>query len=230
MTGAESRGSGDATGRSNTLIVVGLAALANGAALVAHILVGFPLPLMLAVTWTVALVSVAALSMTGDALGRAMVVRTVGIGLVAGILATIAYDVTKTILSQLDPSPFNPFEATRVFGTLLVGDAASPALIWVAGWAFHLANGVMFGIAFACLFVRFGRGSLRWGFVGGVAWGLFLETFMLSLYPGWLNVRFLDEFRQISFLSHLVFGAVLGLTVPRLLLRSTRGAGRNRGG
>jgi hypothetical protein len=56
--------------------------------------------------------------------------------------------------------------------------------------------------------------SRRRGLATGIAWGLFLESFQLAIYPGWLNIRFLDEFRQISFLSHVVFGAVLGLLVP----------------
>ena len=210
---------GQVAHRSNTLIVVALASLANGAALLAHIFFGFPMPLLLAVTWTVAVLSIAALAVLGDPLGRAAIVRIVRLGMVAGILATLAYDVTKFALSQLDPSPFNPFEATRIFGTLLVGEAAPATLVQVAGWTFHLINGTTFGIAFACLFARFGRGSLRAGFVGGIAWGLFLETFQLTLYPGWLSIRFLDEFRQISFLSHVVFGAVLGVIVPRGLRR-----------
>jgi hypothetical protein len=54
----------------------------------------------------------------------------------------------------------------------------------------------------------------------GVAWGLFLETFQLMLYPGWLKIGFLDEFRRISFGAHLVFGAGLGLMVPYGLRRA----------
>ena len=41
----------------------------------------------------------------------------------------------------------------------------------------------------------------------------------LTLYPGWLSIRYLDEFRQVSFLAHIVYGAVLGLVVPRALRR-----------
>ena len=42
---------------------------------------------------------------------------------------------------------------------------------------------------------------------------LFLEVFQLTLYPGWLDIGFYAEFVQISAISHLVFGATLGMVV-----------------
>lgn len=200
--------------RRATMLVVGLASLANGAALVFHILGDLPLPGLLALTWTVAVIAVIAMTALGGATARALTVRLVCVGLAVGLLATVAYDVTKTVLSTLDPSPYDPFEAGRAFGRALVGEAAGPVAVTVSGWAFHFANGATFAVAYAALFARDGRISLRRALITGVVWALFLETFQLVLYPGWLDVRFLDEFRQISFASHIVFGLVLGLLVP----------------
>lgn len=217
--------------RPTPLVVAGIASLANGAALLLYILGRLPLPLLLAVTWTIAAIAVATMGALGDAANRARLKRFVLIGLAAGLVATPAYDVTKAILSQLDPSPFDPFATTHVFGEILIGTSAPPILISIVGWAFHLANGCTFAIAFACLFARGGRISVRRGVLTGMIWGLFLETFQLALYPGWLSIKFLDEFRQISFLAHVVFGASLGLLVPaglrwseRRVSRPTRGA------
>lgn len=202
-------------GRGPTpLAVVGVASLANGAALLFYILGRVPLPLLLAFTWTVAIATLAAMGVLSDPATRAQLRQYVGVGLAAGLLATVVYDVTKAILSQLDPSPFNPFEATRVFGTILIGSDAPPTLVMAVGGAFHFTNGCTFAIAFGCLFARGGRISLRRGILTGMAWGVFLETFQLVLYPGWLNIKFLDEFRQISFLSHLAYGATVGVLVP----------------
>jgi hypothetical protein len=39
------------------------------------------------------------------------------------------------------------------------------------------------------------------------------------LFPAWLKIGFVDEFRRISFASHQVFGAGLGLMVPAGLRR-----------
>jgi hypothetical protein len=53
----------------------------------------------------------------------------------------------------------------------------------------------------------------------GVAWGLFLELFQLTLYPGWLDIRLYREFAMISSLGHVVYGLVLGAGTRRLLAR-----------
>ena len=200
--------------RPSPLVVAGVASLANGVALVLAIVSGLPLGGLLAIVWSIALVTIAAMAVVGGPRMRTTIVRTVTVGLVVGLVATLAYDATKAVLSQLDPSPYNPFEVTRLFGISLIGSAASPEAIAVVGWAFHLTNGATFTIAFAGIFGRSGRIG-RWrGVATGIGLGLFLETFQLILYPGWLNIGFLDEFRRISFLSHLVFGAMLGFFVP----------------
>jgi hypothetical protein len=211
-----------------SLAIAGVASLANGAALVVHIVGGISLPVLLAVIWSVAFAAVVGMGIFGDPGGREAVRRHAIVGLAAGIVATLAYDATKAVLAQLDPSPYNPFEVTRIFGTILVGASAPRALIVSVGWAFHLMNGCTFAIAYSCLFARGGRISRRRAVATGVAWGLFLETFQLALYPGWLKIGFLDEFRRISFASHLVFGASLGLMVPAGLRRLQARATANR--
>jgi hypothetical protein len=204
------------------MLVVGLASLANGAALVFYIVGTLPMPALLAVTWSVAAISVAGMAATGGPAARAAIVRLVAVGLVVGLGATIAYDATKAVLSQLDPSPYDPFEVTRVFGRILLGDGASAGAVTIAGWGFHLANGCTFAIGYAAFFARDGHVTHRRGVLTGIAWAMLLETFQLILYPGWLGIRFVDEFRQISFLSHVVFGTTLGLFIPAGLRRTIR--------
>lgn len=208
------------------LAITGVASLANGAALVIHILGGIRLPVLLAITWAIAVGTVVAFAGIGDPRGMAAIRRNVVVGLLAGTVAVLAYDATKAVLAQLDPSPYNPFAVTRIFGAILVGESAPPALITTVGWAFHLMNGCTFAIAYSCLFARDGDISKRRAVVTGVTWGLFLETFQLLLYPGWLKIGFLDEFRRISFSAHVVFGAGLGLMVPYGLRRLHRGGAR----
>ncbi len=146
--------------------------------------------------------------------GRERLRRLAIAGVIAGVIATICYDGAKYGLSRLTPTHYNPFEAIRAFGILLAGSTAAPAVIYSAGTAFHALNGVSFGVAFCLLFRR--RTLLS-----GIAWGLFLELFQLTLYPGWLDIRSYTEFMQISLLSHVVYGAVLSL-VSRWLLREDR--------
>lgn len=207
-----------------------MASLANGAALVVHIVGGLPLPGLLAITWAIAVLAVAGMAAVAGSAARTSMIRYVLVGLVVGIAATLAYDVTKAVLSQLDPSPYDPFEATRRFGRILMGESAGASAVSAAGWSFHIGNGCTFAIAYAALFARDGRVSVLRALITGICWALLLETFQLVLYPGWMDIRFLDEFRQISFLSHIVFGMLLGLLVPAGLRWDTRRADRVKGG
>lgn len=183
--------------------LIGVLALFSGAALLTHIIWRVSLPLALATAVVVLICCVVILWRRASTAQRALLARLLKVGAASGMVATVSYDAAKYALSQLDPSPYNPFEAVRIFGTLLLGQSAGEVAIYGAGTAFHLLNGVSFGVAYCFLF-------RRQGIVAGVAWGLFLEMFQLTLYPGWLNIRLYSEFAQISALSHIVYGLVLG--------------------
>ena len=183
--------------------VLGVGALFSGAALVVHIVVGVSLPITLALSTSLLVTAVALVWRRAPADRRRVLARVAGVGLLSGLLATLAYDLAKFLLSQWDPSPYNPFEAIRTFGTLLVGPSASTAVVMGTGTAFHMLNGVCFGIGYCFLFGRR-------GIAAGIGWGICLELCQLTLYPGWLDIRAYREFAQISALSHLVYGSVLG--------------------
>ena len=183
---------------------LGIFALFSGAALVTHIVSGFSLRLALGLAAAIVVLGVGLRWRRASPELRARMVRVSQVGLLAGLLATMVYDLSKFVLSRWDDSPYNPFELIRAFGLLLAGSSSPTTLVYSAGAAFHLLNGLFFGVAF-CFF--FGRR----GVIAGVAWGFFLELFQLTLYPGWLNIGFYSEFVQISALSHLAYGAVLGL-------------------
>jgi len=193
--------------------------LFSGVALLLHIIVSVSLPLALAMTASVVIVLLVGVFRTVDSAGRAWVLRTIAVGAASGVSATIAYDAVKAVLSQLDPSPYNPFEAIRVFGGLLLGSSAPRAMTMIAGTALHLLNGTCFGIAYTLIVAPRGGSTRTRAALYGIGWGLFLEMFQLMLYPGWLNVRYYTEFATISALSHVVYGLTLAGAVRNLLTR-----------
>lgn len=205
------------SGRLRPLLAFG--GVFSGVALLLNILGGVSLALALLVMTALVLFVLAAVLRVSSSESRGWLLRTVAAGIVVGLSATLIYDVSKTVLSQLDPSPFDPFHVISVFGALIVGSDADPVLIAAAGTAFHLLNGTSFGVAYLFLFARDGRTSLRWALLTGVGWGLFLETFQLTLYPGWLDIRLYQEFATISALGHIVYGATLGLLARSVLRR-----------
>jgi hypothetical protein len=147
---------------------------------------------------------------------RRRFVRRVGAGAIAGFVATLAYDAARYGLVEIAGMTIKPFEAWRLFGLALTDVDQSSALAFAVGTAFHLSNGIGFGIAYT---VAFGtRGPLA-----GIAFALALETFMVSVYPGWLGLRALDEFLQVTIFGHVVYGAVLGWLARSLLRRERWG-------
>jgi hypothetical protein len=195
--------------------IFGLGALFSGSALLVHIITGVSLTLALLLSGLIVGAAGRAAWSRASPSDRRQLTEHAKVGLLSGLVSTLAYDLTKAVLSRWDPSPYNPFEAIRIFGALLVGPNATSATIHIAGAAFHFGNGLLFGLAFVLLF---GSRSV----LAGIGWGLFLELFQLTLYPGWLSVQFYREFVQISALSHLVYGAVLGLCCSYGLRAGTR--------
>jgi hypothetical protein len=116
----------------------------------------------------------------------------------------------------------SPFKALPFFGNALIGVAPGSTASWVAGTAFHLVNGVSFGVAYTVLA---GRRNVLWA----VGFGLGLEAFMLTLYPRWLQIEALQEFTQMSLLGHVAYGLSLGLVTNALLRDRATSAGDEAG-
>jgi hypothetical protein len=199
--------------------VIGVALLSNGAALVLHIVRGVALAPVLLVLWAAGLLAIGIVIVRARGEVRRDLRRTFVVGVAAGLVATVAYDIAKAALSQLDPAPWNPFEATRVFGVALLGTDVPDAVARTAGWIFHFTNGATFAMSFAFILGHLAVRGPIWAVGLGSAWGVGLESFQLTLYPGWLGITAVSEFQQVSFLSHLVYGATFGLLLLRWLPR-----------
>jgi hypothetical protein len=208
---------------------LGVFALFSGVALLLNIILQVDLRLGLAV------VGIAMLAAFGVALRRASgserrsIVRTIGYGAVAGVLATLAYDVVRVALTEFDPSPYKPFEAMARFGQLLLATEARDSIVILAGGLYHILNGMTFGVAFTLLFMRDGSIGLGRAFLLGSGWGIFLEIFQLTLYPDWLGIKYLNEFVTISASGHLAYGATLAVVGRGYLRRASR-SGRGESG
>lgn len=136
--------------------------------------------------------------------------RAARLGLVVGAAGTVAYGVTRVVVVALFDLPIRPFEAVPLFGQLLLGSSIATPVTDAVGVAYHVANGVGFGVAYTVVFGRYGP----WA---GVAFGVALEAAMLTVYPGWLNIRAINEFFSVSITGHVAYGLALGYGARRLL-------------
>ena len=202
---------------------IGLAAGFSGVAVILSILSGVALSVAEAALVLVPLAGVVVIALRAPRDVVREVWRVVRAGLLAGAAATLLYDFSRTGLSVLDPSPYNPFEAIRRFGLGLLPAGAAPPLVMAAGFALHFMNGASFGVIYAVFAGRHAR-TLRGALLSGLAWGLTLEFIQSIFYPGWLHITtVLKEFLVISALGHIVYGITLGLGVRWLLRRGPPG-------
>jgi hypothetical protein len=199
------------TDERRAAVIGGAVFLVSGASLVVHILTGAPLWALLAALVTGGCVLVARFVWALPA-ARAEWVTRVKVGAAVGLVATGAYDLSRWLLVQLGGLHLSPFKALPFFGEALLGGLGDGTVRTAVGIGFHLLNGVTFGIAYTAWF---GRRGPWWG----VPFALGLEAFMLALYPGWLDVRSVQELTEVSLAGHVVYGLTLGFGTHRALAR-----------
>jgi hypothetical protein len=185
--------------------------LSTGAALLVYILSGLSLLVTAFLVLVGATVFGVVIWRQLPAPSRVVIQRTLCIGVLSGLLATAAYDVSRWVLIAVTGIQFWPFDIFAVFGRALFGADYTGWWVEAAGFAYHLANGIGFAIAY----------TLVWGHRGvwgGIGWAFVLEGLMVSVYPGWLELKALQEFLQVSIFGHVIYGAVLGDMAQRLLV------------
>jgi hypothetical protein len=185
--------------------------LATGAGLVTYLLAGLSLPIGVTLAGAVGLAATVAVWRRTPVEDRPAIRRRAFVGLAAGGLATLAYDLCRLVTVTLSGLRFRPFDVFPIFGRLLIGRGAPETPATLIGVLFHAANGIGFAIAYMFLFRRV-------GIVSGLLWAALLEGMMISLYPSWLNVKALDELVSVSILGHVAYGCVLGGVARRGVL------------
>ena len=188
--------------------------LASGAALIVHVLSNISLGLAL-LGACIIVVFIGGLVWRGlSPAVRATVGQRVKIGLVAGLLATLAYDGSRWVIVTLFHFTFWPFDIFPIFGYAIAGAGIPHGIATVIGILYHYTNGLMFAVAYSILFAPR-------GWWAGILWALVLEALMLTIYPGWLHPQAFNEFVSISMLGHVAYGSILG-SLSRLGLKWQR--------
>lgn len=128
-------------------------------------------------------------------------------GALGGALGTLAYDLVRVpFVYLLGLQLLAPIDS---YGLLLTGASTSSGLTGFAGWMYHFANGIGFGVAYA---VMASRRTWRWGIV----WGLLLESVaVFSPFAAryglvadgtiaWLPIA-------LAYAAHIPYGAIVGV-------------------
>jgi hypothetical protein len=141
---------------------------------------------------------------------RPVIMTRLRVGFVAGILGLVAYNATRWLVGLVLSVKMSPFYSIYIFGALITGKPTGTAAAAVAGWLYHISNGVTFAIIYTLV-----AGPARWWF--GLLWGLVLETAMLLIYPANAILRppVLLPFVVVSLISHAMYGTVIGAVARR---------------
>ncbi len=182
--------------------------MSSGIALVITILSDAPLWMSSTFVFVPGFVSVVALGVLLRGRQQALYLSRVRVGVIAGVLATAAYDVSRFVVESTGLANTKTFKAIPLFGAGLTNQGSHEPLAVTMGWAFHLCNGIGFALAF--ILVAAGR-PLIWGIV----FALTLELAMVLLYPQWLGITLTKEFLSVSILGHVAYGAVIGRAAER---------------
>lgn len=127
-------------------------------------------------------------------------------GLVGGLLGTLGYDLVRIPLHYWG---FNPFPPIRGYGVWITGSTASTPWTDLAGFLYHLSNGVTFGWMYAFVALR----RNRWWAVG---WGLVLETLaVVTAFGVVFGLRTAYGTVAIAYFAHLAYGWPLGWICER---------------
>ena len=152
--------------------------------------------------------------------------RAVRLGLVAGLLAAIAYDIFRLPFVFARPlgiesvvPPLNLFKVFPRFGAMVLGQPIEQDHYSVAaqviGWIYHFSNGATFGVMYLAT-IGDGRRHGLWA----VLFALSLELAMLlTPYPAVFGIHVTAGFIVATVLAHAIFGLSLGFGVQWLARR-----------
>lgn len=122
-------------------------------------------------------------------------------GVVGGVIGTAGYDVFRIPFHVLGYRLLAPIDS---YGVLILGADGSSALSGFVGWAYHVSNGVGFGVAYAV--VALGR-PWFWG----IAWAMVLETATIATpFAGTYAIAGKWHIIAIAYAAHVAYGWPLG--------------------
>lgn len=191
-----------------TLLVLGCTAAGIGAFLL-------DVAGIVAMPWTIsfvslpALVVVVAIGVWAQRVARQPFFNRLAVGVIAGFIATLAYDGVRWAIQETAPLDYDGFRSISIFGSLILSKPETALDARIAGWTYHFWNGISFGVMYALV-----AGPARWYW--GLAWGMALEMMMIGIYPVAFAIQRSDPaFLAISMTGHAAYGAVLGLLAER---------------
>lgn len=170
-----------------------------------------------------ALIALLGLAVADRYWGNRKLWRGVVLGIMAGFIAAVAYDIFRlpfVFAKRMGIETFIPamnlFKVFPRFGAMILGQPIEQANYSIAahvvGWTYHFSNGIMFGVMYVAMINCDPRRTWAWA----VLMALGLELGMLiTPYPKFFGIPVSLAFVLATLVAHTIFGMVLGITVKR---------------
>jgi hypothetical protein len=186
--------------------VVFLACIPSGAAVLAEV---FGVESFHTVVWYAALpgyLLVATIWLAGRKGRFGDISDAIAIGVLAGFLGVIAYDVLRIPFIFFG---YRIYAQNSSYGLWILDADHSTRFTEVVGWIYHFANGLMFGVMYS-IWMR----DRPWPWA--IAWAFLLETIALvSPYGRIYHITNSALLTVVAYYGHIGYGAPLGLMTRR---------------
>ena len=170
-----------------------------------------------------AFVALIGLALADRFLGNRQLWRAVMLGIWAGLIAAIAYDLFRlpfVFARELGIESFVPtlnlFKVFPRFGAMILGENIEQSTYSMAahvvGWIYHFSNGITFGAMYVAMVGCNSKPAWAWGVLMAVG----LELGMLfTPYPKFFSIPVSLTFVLVTLAAHTIFGMVMGWVVQR---------------
>jgi len=182
----------------------------SGAALIVHALGWLPMYFLIEVLAAPSLIGLLLIGVIARRINADLLLNRLVVGIWAGFVATLAYDVVRWLLLQVGVINFDPYLSHPIFGMLITGQPETSLTAILVGWIYHFWNGIGFGIMYTLI-----AGAASWAYA--VAWALFLEIAWLTALPSVLSFNLNAGLITMSIIGHVAYGVVLGLLAQRFI-------------
>jgi hypothetical protein len=170
-------------------------------------------------------------------LDRGEIRRMIWIGAVAGLLAACAYDVFRlpfvfarewhidSVVPALPLFKVFPEFGAGILGNFGIRTVSSPRIVrlipfmeharayslteHLVGWAYHLSNGITFGIMYLALIGDAVKRSWIWAVLFAVGLEIAL---LVTPYASFFGIAKTPTFILVTLSAHAVFGVVMGIS------------------
>jgi hypothetical protein len=196
--------------RTILTLLAAAAASVSGLAIVLHALGWLPLYFTVDLLGLPSLIILLLVGIYARRVDETVFFRRLWVGVLAGVVATAGYDLSRLLIWKVGLIDFDPFVSHPIFGMLITGAPVASTRAIVTGWTYHFWNGLGFAIMYTLV-----AGPAHWAYA--MLWALMLELAWLTAMPAAVELRLNPGLVIVGVIGHIAYGVGLAWVARRKL-------------